>query len=159
VSQVARVSPALAVVAALAMLAALLTVGGLLRPASAAGQGPAFEEQYELELDSGQSAPPAEPSPPQPAQPVPAAPQRTIERERGNQAAVAAAEPPEPPVRAAPETLSATASGQLPLGGYPMTPFVLLLLALLLGGLAVRVALAIRDRLRGRHSGPSAGAW
>jgi hypothetical protein len=40
--------------------------------------------------------------------------------------------------------------GDLPFTGYPLTALILLLLALLLAGLALRTYLAARDRLGGR---------
>ncbi len=43
-----------------------------------------------------------------------------------------------------------TASGELPFTGYPMTPLLLLLLALLAAGLLLRAYLAVRTRLQAR---------
>lgn len=39
------------------------------------------------------------------------------------------------------------ADGRLPFTGYPLTPLILLLLALLAGGLALRGVVAVRERL------------
>ena len=44
------------------------------------------------------------------------------------------------------------AAGELPFTGYPLTPLILLLLALLLAGLAIRTYLAVRDRLADDNS-------
>ena len=43
-------------------------------------------------------------------------------------------------------------SGNLPFTGYPLSPLILLLLALLAIGLTVRTYIAIRDRMRGRRA-------
>jgi hypothetical protein len=44
------------------------------------------------------------------------------------------------------------ARGELPFTGYPLTPLIMLLLLLVLGGLLIRGFLAVRDRLRaGAH--------
>jgi len=49
-----------------------------------------------------------------------------------------------------------SASGELPFTGYPLTPLILLLLALLVIGLTIRTYLYARDRYRTRHStGPA----
>jgi hypothetical protein len=45
-------------------------------------------------------------------------------------------------------TDSGSSHGTLPFTGYPMTPLLLLVLALLAAGLMLRAALAVRDRLR-----------
>ena len=42
--------------------------------------------------------------------------------------------------------------GELPFTGYPLTPLILLLLILLAAGLTLRAYVALRDRLRGRHT-------
>src|SRR5687767_8303386 len=48
-------------------------------------------------------------------------------------------------------TADAGVTGELPFTGYPLTPLILLLLALLLAGLAIRTYLAVRDRLADDH--------
>jgi hypothetical protein len=48
-------------------------------------------------------------------------------------------------------TGDAGGDGNLPFTGYPVTALVLLLLILLLGGLAIRAYLAVRDRLGGER--------
>lgn len=50
-------------------------------------------------------------------------------------------------------TADAGVTGELPFTGYPLTPLILLLLALLLAGLAIRTYLAVRDRLADDHPG------
>lgn len=153
-NRIARVSPAsIARVAALVALAPLVALAAV-QPAPAAGQSSAVREQYDLQLDSERStpAPPSTPSTPQPSG-ASAPPGGQGEGERIDvadpvrTAALTGARPP-----------TGAASGELPVGGYPLTPFLLLLLALLLGGLALRVVLAIRDRLRRRYPGPPGGA-
>ena len=47
-------------------------------------------------------------------------------------------------------TAGAGATGELPFTGYPLTPLLLLLLALLLAGLLLRAYLALRDRFATR---------
>lgn len=49
---------------------------------------------------------------------------------------------------------ASSGGGELPFTGYPITPLLLLLLALLLTGLALRAYLAIRDR----HTRPQRSA-
>jgi hypothetical protein len=44
----------------------------------------------------------------------------------------------------------ASAGGELPFTGYPLTPLVWLLLAVLVAGVCLRAHLAVRERLRAR---------
>jgi hypothetical protein len=52
-----------------------------------------------------------------------------------------------------PERAVKAAKGELPVAGYPATPVVLLLAALLGAGLLIRIYLAVRDRRRMRAEG------
>jgi hypothetical protein len=136
---------------------ALATVVAIaaIHPSLAEAQSAAVDEQYDLQLDVDRSTtvtePDAEGAAPSPASGAPApAPAPTDVRS-------AAREPADPADRERPNGLTdvalptGAASGELPMGGYPATPFVLLLLALLFGGLAIRAGLAARDRFRRRH--------
>lgn len=135
----------MALVVALALLAGLVVVA--LQPAAAEAQGPAFEEQYDLDLGG---RPEPEPQAPRAPAPPPASPEETPQP---------APEPAEPePIRTGPPPQMlvpargvGASAGELPVGGYPLTPFAALLLACLAGGLVIRTGLAVHDRVGKRR--------